>query len=217
MSVQHCLDFDRATPVTLPSSVADMFYSKRRLHLSPLVETLSLMDCAISMTEIPEAEQETSGDQGSTLDNLFNDDEEAHDPAGPSVNFLRSARRSPLQQSRIIALRRRAVRAKSARPAGVWPLPPVETIEELRAMRDKVFIEDPISSADELPSLPLRLATHAINVSLIATALPVGVAMMGYSLCKGEDIKFTARMTTLTGLALAVIAGNPQLASLVGA
>jgi hypothetical protein len=73
------------------------------------------------------------------------------------------------------------------------------------------------SDAETRPSVPLRLATHAISLSLVATALPIGAAMMTYNLLKGEDIKVTARLTTLTGLALTVLAGNPHLAQLIGA
>ena len=219
MSVQHCVAFEHVNLVTSQPITTDSFAPKRRLHLYPLVETASLLDCAISLTEIPEAEEYVHNYQSDMKDNLFNEvsggskDLEAAQPE----NFLRCSRLSPLRQRRVLALRRRAVRTKSTRPAPVLPLPPVETIEELRAMRDWVFLEDPTIPADELPSLPLRLATHAINMSLIATALPVGVAMMCYSLCKGEDIKVTARMTTLTGLALIILTQNPELAAFMGA
>lgn len=124
----------------------------------------------------------------------------------------RAPQRSRLAQSRVVALRRKSVRQQAARPdrapqQRLWPLPGGQSIEELRAMRDHIFHED--APEDIRPSLPLRIAAQSINLSLIVTALPIGAAALTYNVLRGEDMTFTARLTTLTGLALALFGGDP--------
>ena len=125
----------------------------------------------------------------------------------------RAPQRSRLAQSRVVALRRKSVRPQAIRPdhapqQRLWPLPGGQSIEELRAMRDHIFHED--APQDIRPSLPLRIAAQSINLSLIATALPNGAAALTYNVLRGEDMTFTARLTTLTGLALAIFGGDPS-------
>lgn len=144
------------------------------------------------------------------------DDDGDEDGQEDSENFLREARLSPVAQSRVVALRRRRVRAQLRRPLPVWPLPGGQDDDELRNMRDRIYTVE-ADAKDRPPSVPLRVATHAISLSLVAAALPVGAALMTYNLLKGEDIRVTARLTTLSGLALAVIGANPHLAQVIGA
>ncbi|MDO8325330.1 MAG: hypothetical protein Q7T28_00150 [Cypionkella sp.] len=118
----------------------------------------------------------------------------------------RAPQRSRLAQSRVVALRRKSVRPQAARPAPA--LPGGQSIEDLRAMRDHIFHED--APQDIRPSLPLRIAAQSINLSLIVTALPIGAAALTYNVLRGEDMTFTARLTTLTGLALAIFGGDPS-------
>ncbi|KAF0171442.1 MAG: Uncharacterized protein FD162_2974 [Rhodobacteraceae bacterium] len=106
----------------------------------------------------------------------------------------------------MVALRRKSVRPQAARPAPA--LPGGQSIEDLRAMRDHIFHED--APQDIRPSLPLRIAAQSINLSLIVTALPIGAAALTYNVLRGEDMTFTARLTTLTGLALAIFGGDPS-------
>ena len=49
----------------------------------------------------------------------------------------------------------------------------------------------------------MRLAAHAMNASLITVSLPLGVAVLGYGLIKGDNMRLTARMMVLTGCATA--------------
>ena len=56
---------------------------------------------------------------------------------------------------------------------------------------------------DERPSTQMRLAVHAMNATMIVALLPVGAAMMTYSILRGEDIRLSGRMMALTGLVLA--------------
>lgn len=177
---------------------------------SPLAEELALMNCTISLTMIPEFEYPADDGKALVGQNLFGPVMDDADICA-AVNFMRTSRRSTAAQRRVVALRRRAMRAQVRRPASLG-----QSATELRTLRDHIYHADP-SDTETNPSVPLRLATHAIGLSLVVTALPVGAAMMTYNLLKGEDIRATARLTTLTGLALAIIAGNPGLAHLIGA
>lgn len=126
--------------------------------------------------------------------------------AAPEANLLRSPQRSRLAQGRLVALRRKSVRSKQS-PAPRRALYQAgQTREELRAMRAIFTYVEPVESQQY--SLPLRIATHSINMSLIMTALPIGAAALTYNLLRGEDMTFTARLTTLTGLVLAIFGGG---------
>ena len=192
-----------------------------RLHLSPLVEELCLMDCVIPLTSIPEFDGIREEGECDACDleglNLFGPASEAGDEFAP-INMMRSSHLSRAEQGRIVALRRRAMRSQLRRRKTAWPMAGGQSQQDLQQMRACIYTptEEQLEG-ESRPSVPLRLATHAISLSLVATALPIGAAMMTYNLLKGEDIKVTARLTTLTGLALTVLAGNPQLAQLIGA
>lgn len=49
-------------------------------------------------------------------------------------------------------------------------------------------------------STELRLATHALNVTVLVIALPVGALMMAYSIVRGENIHASARMLAIVGM-----------------
>ncbi len=51
----------------------------------------------------------------------------------------------------------------------------------------------------------LRLAAHMMDATLMVVALPVGVAMMVYSLSRGGDVNTSARAMALSGLGLGVL------------
>ena len=125
--------------------------------------------------------------------------------------LLRQPQRNRLAQGRLVALRRKSVRQQAARPDHPQPLRLLTgggSIAELRAMREHIFHAD--APEDSRPSLPLRIAAQSINLSLIVTALPIGTAALTYNVLRGEDMTFTARLTTLTGLALAAFGGDPS-------
>ena len=56
---------------------------------------------------------------------------------------------------------------------------------------------------DDRPSTQMRLAIHAMNATMIVALLPVGAAVMTYSILRGEDLRLSGRMLALTGLVLA--------------
>lgn len=54
------------------------------------------------------------------------------------------------------------------------------------------------------PSTQMRLAAHALNCTLTVVYLPIGAALMTYSLLRGEDIRLSGRMMAATGAILTV-------------
>lgn len=54
-------------------------------------------------------------------------------------------------------------------------------------------------------AVPMRLAIHTMNTTLILVSLPVGAAMLTYSLLRGEDLRMTSRALVLTGLGMIVM------------
>ncbi len=58
--------------------------------------------------------------------------------------------------------------------------------------------------AVEAPSTQLRLAVHAMNATMIVVFLPVGAAMMTYSILRGEDMRVSGRLLVLAGTIMAL-------------
>ncbi len=71
--------------------------------------------------------------------------------------------------------------------------------EDLARIRAALYPEP-----EALPSetAQMRLAAQAMNATLIVVFMPLGVAAMTYSLMKGENIGFSARMMAVTGTLL---------------
>jgi hypothetical protein len=55
------------------------------------------------------------------------------------------------------------------------------------------------------PSAPMRLAAHMIDATLMVVALPVGAAMMIYSLSRGANLNTSARAMALSGIGIAIV------------
>ena len=56
----------------------------------------------------------------------------------------------------------------------------------------------------EAPSTQIRLAVHAMNATMIVVFLPVGAAMMTYSILRGEDMRVSGRLLVLAGTIMAL-------------
>ena len=54
-------------------------------------------------------------------------------------------------------------------------------------------------------STQMRLAAHTMNATLIVVSMPIGVALVGYSLVKGDNMRLTANMLVLTGCVTALL------------
>lgn len=81
------------------------------------------------------------------------------------------------------------------------PHVPHPMLEEMKLLREALYAEEAAPRAQGL-SVQLRLACHAINATLIVIALPVGAAMMTYSVLRGENINTSARMLAIIGMAV---------------
>jgi hypothetical protein len=211
MAYQSTIEFTSCRQVPMMPQFKHKTVPNAR-NLSALVEELSLMDTAIPLTLIPDMNDDV--DQDMPVWNIFDQGEIAA-PSAPKAPVAprRVSRRSRAQQGRLVALRRHATLAllrKSTYARRVWR---ASSKTELRTLRACIYEKHAPEAA---MSLPLRLATHTMSMALIVTAWPAGVALLCYNLLKGEDMRATARMTTLSGMALTVMAGNPWLAAIAG-
>lgn len=93
---------------------------------------------------------------------------------------------------------RRFVRGRKTMVANDMPhLPRMRNIELSRV---RAALYDPVEDAPaEGSSAQLRLATYAMNTTLIVVWLPLGAAVMTYGLLKGADINLSARLLVATG------------------
>lgn len=78
--------------------------------------------------------------------------------------------------------------------------PRAPDMDRLRNVRSALY--DATEEDSPRDSLQLRLASHAMNCTLLAVNLPVGAAVMTYSLLRGENIGLSARAMALTGAAM---------------
>jgi hypothetical protein len=76
--------------------------------------------------------------------------------------------------------------------------------QDVDAARIRAALYPPEDEAvDDRPSTQMRLAIHAMNATMIVALLPVGAAVMTYSILRGEDLRLSGRMLAITGLFLA--------------
>lgn len=61
-----------------------------------------------------------------------------------------------------------------------------------------------VKADPDAPSIQIRLAAHCFNATLILIWVPLGVAMLTYTLLRGEDVRLSARMIAITGTVLAL-------------
>lgn len=78
--------------------------------------------------------------------------------------------------------------------------PHLPRLRNAELSRIRAALYDPVETDAAAPaSAQLRLATHAMNATLIMVWLPLGAAVMTYSLLKGDDIHLSARLMVATG------------------
>ncbi|MDP2737601.1 MAG: hypothetical protein Q8O82_02575 [Pseudorhodobacter sp.] len=80
-------------------------------------------------------------------------------------------------------------------------------VEDLRRVREALYPEEAegyVAPPDK-GALARRLAAHTMNTTLIMVSLPVGGALLTYSVLRGEDMRLTSRAMALTGLALGLM------------
>lgn len=74
--------------------------------------------------------------------------------------------------------------------------------DTLIRLREALYPSNPQDLA--APSTQIRLATHCLNATLILVWLPMGAAVMTYSLLKGEDFRLSSRLIAAAGTILTV-------------
>ena len=84
-------------------------------------------------------------------------------------------------------------------------LPP-QRDDTLIRLRAAIYSPDPVAS--DVPSTQIRLAAHCFNATLILVWMPLGAAMMTYSILKGEDIRLSSRLIAVVG-AVVTLAHSP--------
>lgn len=99
--------------------------------------------------------------------------------------------------------------AAVARPAP-RPLPPsarsvASTAEQavLRDIRDAIHVR-PDPMADDAASIRMRVAATAMASTVTLVALPVGAALLTYSLFRGADVRLSGHVLAVTGLFMAL-------------
>ena len=85
------------------------------------------------------------------------------------------------------------------------PAPTPDDLDRLRRMREVLYAVDPDAPPLPVPSVQMRLAVHAMNGTLVAAAGPVGVAVMTYSLIRGENMRLTACAMVACGGLMAML------------
>ena len=79
-------------------------------------------------------------------------------------------------------------------------MPHLPRMRNIELSRVRAALYDPVEDAPaQGSSAQLRLATYAMNTTLIVVWLPLGAAVMTYGLLKGADINLSARLLVATG------------------
>ena len=90
--------------------------------------------------------------------------------------------------------------ARGHNPAYARPQrpPPRHHDRDLSRVRAALYPEhDKIMAAKPTPQM--RLAAHTMNATLIMVSMPLGVAVLGYGLIAGDNMRLTSRLMVLTG------------------
>lgn len=85
------------------------------------------------------------------------------------------------------------------------PPPAPDDLDRLHRMREALYAPDPDAPMPPARSVQMRLAVHAMNGTLVATAAPVGIAVMTYSLIRGEDLRLTTCAMIACGTVMAML------------
>ena len=106
--------------------------------------------------------------------------------------------------------------AQPGEPANREPDLPRADRATLDSVRSALYASEPETDAPR-PSPAMRLAAHAMDATLLVVALPVGAAMMTYSLARGGDLRLSARMLALGGIWAGALGAAGGLAGVVPA
>jgi hypothetical protein len=125
-------------------------------------------------------------------------------PAPPPTAQTTSAaaRPTPKATPKTVATKAQRPSAKVAmRAANDQPMVPRPRDRELDRVRHALYPQDDRG----LPySTQMRLAVHCLNATLIVVWVPMGAALMTYSILKGENMRLSSRIMAVTGTLLAL-------------
>lgn len=97
----------------------------------------------------------------------------------------------------------------SARRSGLSD--PDEVVDVVKVdLKEAVALKDAHRGA----TARMRLAAHLMDATLMVVALPVGAAMMIYSLSRGADLNYSARAMALSGTGIAFLHGAGGISGL---
>lgn len=107
-----------------------------------------------------------------------------------------------------------AIYARGFQPSNDNPDIPSPHDPELSRLRAALYPHE-AEAPPHLVSPQMRLAAHTMNATLIMVALPVGAAMLTYSVLRGENMRLTSAALVATGFAATVLQG-PMASALIG-
>ncbi|MDZ4310832.1 MAG: hypothetical protein U1A24_09795 [Cypionkella sp.] len=107
-----------------------------------------------------------------------------------------------------------AVYVRGFQPSNDRPDLPLPHDPELARLRMALYPTEE-APPPHLISPQMRLAAHTMNATLIMVALPVGAAMLTYSVLRGENMRLTTAAMVATGLASTLFQG-PMISALTG-
>ena len=94
---------------------------------------------------------------------------------------------------------------------------PLPKNPELHRLREALYptVETP---PPHLVSPQMRLAAYSMNATLIVVSLPIGAALMTYSVLRGENMRMTSQALVATGVASTLMQSDfgQQIVALVG-
>ena len=131
----------------------------------------------------------------------------AQEPA--EIFDVKDAPKGPVTTSRSTAHQRDPMTGQTA--ANSQPdLPRRPKDEDLSRLREALYGEE-----DNSITVPMRLAVHAMNATLIVVWMPLGVTVMAQSIIRGEDMRLASRMMVMAGSIVAL--GQSSLGQQVAA
>ncbi len=110
-----------------------------------------------------------------------------------------------------------ALYAQGFQPSNDRPQIPKPRDPELARLRLALYPpEEP--AAPHLTSPQMRLAAHSMNATLIMVSLPIGAALMTYSVLRGDNMRLTSRALVATGFASTLMQSHigQQMAAFAG-
>ena len=108
-----------------------------------------------------------------------------------------------------------AVYQRGFQPSNDRPDIPLPRDPELSRLRMALYPTEEEAPPPYLISPQMRLAAHTMNATLIMVALPVGAAMLTYSVLRGENMRLTSAALVATGIASQLLQG-PVISALMG-